>query len=415
MARRLELFSYLVMLLECWNDVVARRSGQVALWHPQVPEGLTFRDIDGMAAEVDASGPFVVAVGESPRFFPSLLAAWRAGKPAILVETKTSKIRPIPGGIPSGTALIKQTCGASGIERSLFFEAAQVFAEGQRNLGVVKGDRAIAAISLAHSYGFGCLALPLLLNGLTLDVVPGPLPMFMQASLDRAPEGGVFLPAVPAIWKSWSQTGVTRHPAIGLALSAGSPLSLELEQAIYQDGGLKVHNFYGTSETGAVAFDDSNEVRTRPDFVGRALPGVEVWVDEGERIMVGCDSRATGTDYPASSDEFGASVYRTFDQGAVTSAGVFVRRSIGEAINVAGRKVSPGRLRGMIEQLEGVRSATVGRGPSRDYERFEEIQVRLVVGADYDKRSLRERLREKVESWEMPRHWEFEIEQVRAD
>ena len=79
------------------------------------------------------------------------------------------------------------------------------------------------------------------------------MPMFMHHALDRG--GEVFLPGVPAIWKTWWQTGVVKHPAISLALSAGSPLSLELESAIHADCGLKVHNFYGTSETGAIAFD----------------------------------------------------------------------------------------------------------------------------------------------------------------
>ncbi len=396
------------MILDRWNGVVARSADGIALRHPQHPGGITFREIDRLSAGVDVSGKIVRAVGDSAGFFPSLLAAWKSGKPALLLENGTSTARPIPCKIPPGTVLIKQTCGASGIERSLFFSEAQVLAEGMRNidgLGLDPGRRGVAAISLAHSYGFGCLALPLVLGGIPVDAVAGPLPMMMDAALARG--GEVFLPGVPAIWKTWWQTGIAAHPAITLALSAGSPLSLDLEHSVFSENGLKIHNFYGTSETGAIAFDGSSETRKRQGFVGKPLPGITASTDRTGRILVSSESRAIGTDVPAWEGEFEGD-YLTLDQGEVSEAGVFVNRCIGRAINVAGRKVSPDRLRCILEKLPGVKLATVERGFSRDYERFEEIRVRLRMEGEFDKKALREELRQKVESWEMPRSWEFE-------
>lgn len=397
------------MLLERWNRIVTERGEEVALWHPERVSGWSFREIDRMSHDTDTTGEHVVAVGEFADFFPSVIAAWRAGKPVLLLENGTSVVRAVRSEIPAGTVLIKQTCGASGIERSLFFSAAQVLAEGMRNvegLGLRRDRRGVAAISLAHSYGFGCLALPFLLEGIPLEVVAGPLPMMMDAAL--AKEGEVFLPGVPAIWKTWWQTGVSAHPSIGLALSAGSPLSLELENALFSENGLKVRNFYGTSETGAIAFDDSHDPRTRQSYVGSPLYGAEVSTDKSGRILVSSDSRAMGTDVPAWEGEFDGA-YLTLDQGEVSEAGVYVNRCIGRAINVAGRKVSPDRLRKILETLPGVKLADVERGFSRDFERFEEIRVRLRMEGGFDKKALREQLRQKVESWEMPRIWEFEV------
>lgn len=396
------------MLVDCWNEVVARSADGIALRHPKYPAGLTFREIGEMSREVDTSAEMLLAIGESELFFPTLLAAWRSGKPALLLENESSIPRPIHCEIPPKTALIKQTCGASGIERSLFFSQEQVYAEGMRNingLGLNPERRGIAAISLAHSYGFGCLALPLLLAGIPVDAVAGPLPMMMDPALARG--GEVFLPGVPAIWKTWWQTGIAVHPAIGLALCAGSPLSLELENSVFTECGLKIHNFYGTSETGAIAFDHSIEPRKRQSYAGNPLPGAEVSTDKSGRILVTSDSRAMGTDVPAWEGEFDGA-YLTLDQGEASEAGVFVNRCIGRAINVAGRKVSPSRLRTILETLPGVKNAAVERGFSRDFERFEEIRVRLRMKGEFDKKSLRELLRQKVESWEMPRIWEFE-------
>lgn len=399
------------MPLDHWKEIVRKKGDLLALRHPACPEGLTFREIDHMAADLEISGETVIAIGESLDFLPAVIAAWRTGKPVILVENRSSKVRPIRCDIPAETILIKQACGASGIERSLFFSAEQVLAEGLRNvegLGLTPERRGVAAISLAHSYGFGCLALPLLLAGVPLEVVAGPLPMMIDGALNRG--GEVFLPGVPAIWKTWWQTGVAANPVITLALSAGSPLSLDLENSIRKDCELKVHNFYGTSETGAISFDAAQTPRKRLGYVGTALPGVEVFSGKNGRIEVKSASCALGTDFPATPDEFGGETYLTLDQGEVSEEGVFMNRCIGKAINVAGRKVSASRLRAILEALDGVESATVERGFSRDFERFEEIQVRLKLNVGIDKKDLREKLRQKVENWEMPRVWEFEEE-----
>jgi len=395
-------------LLGHWNELVARRAGEVALWHPERAEGVSFGEIDRRSRELDTGGDFIVACGESPDFFPSLLAAWRAGKPALLVETATSGVRPVHGPIPPGTSLIKQTCGASGIERSLFFTAEQVLAEARRNidgLGLHEGRRGLATISLAHSYGFGCLALPFLVGGIPLEIVYGPLPMFMHGALGKG--GEVFLPGVPAIWKTWWQTGLAADPAITLALSAGSPLSAELEAAIHADCGLKIHNFYGTSETGAIAFDGSDTPRTDTAFVGKSLPGVTVAAVAEGRLHASSDSCASGSDVPEHAGEFGGELYRTHDIGEVRDGKIFLHRCDGAAINVAGRKVSPARLRAVLEAIPGVLSAEVARGPSRDFERFEEIRVHARLAPDTDPKDVREHFRHATESWEMPRKWDF--------
>lgn len=396
------------MLLDRWNEVLSRKAADIAFRSPGNDTGTTFGEIDRLSATIDISGDFVPAIGSSVDFFPSLIAAWRARKPALLLETGKCAPRPIHCEIPPGTALIKQTCGASGISRSLFFGQDQVLAEGENNLanlGLHPDRPGLAAISLAHSYGFGCLALPLVLAGIPLEITAGAMPMFLQPGLDRHPQ--VFLPGVPAMWKTWHQTEITAHPAISLAISAGSPLSLDLEHSIHSETGLRIRNFYGTSETGAIAFDNSPSPRTRPDFVGKLLPAVSAKTDRSGRISVTTPARATGTDIEAWENEFASPTYLTLDQGEVSDSQVHLTRCIGSSINVAGRKVSPDRLESIITSLEGVSSARIKRGFSRDFERFEEIRAQITLLPGHDKKQIREQLRQRLESWEMPRQWEF--------
>jgi acyl-coenzyme A synthetase/AMP-(fatty) acid ligase len=170
---------------------------------------------------------------------------------------------------------------------------------------------------------------------------------------------------------------------------------------------LKVKNFYGTSETGAISFDASEAPRSAPGYVGKPLPGIKASRDASGRIVVESDSTAIATDAEAWPAEFGSGAYRTLDQGEVTQAGIFVSRCVGNAINVAGRKVSPTRLEAIFETLDGVLGVKVERSQSRDFERFEEIRVQLTVEKNFDKIAIREQFRQRIESWEMPRHWEF--------
>ena len=156
-----------------------------------------------------------------------------------------------------------------------------------------------------------------------------------------------------------------------------------------------------------MAFDDSDKPRPDAAFVGKALPGITVSADEKGRIHVSGDSRASGSDIPEWEGEFGGGLYRTHDIGAVRDREIFIHRCDGGAINVAGRKVSPARLRAILESIPGVLAAEVGSGPSLDFERFEEIRVRVDIAPGFDAKDVRERLRQATESWEMPRKWEF--------
>lgn len=404
------VYSHSVPLLDFWNELATHRAGDVALWHPRAPEGLRFGQIDRRSRELSVDGTHGIACGESLDFFPSIIAAWRARKPVVLVETEKCQVRPIRGAIPPDILLIKQTCGVSGVERSLFFTADQLMAEAQSNidgLGLHGERRGLAAISLAHSFGFGCLALPLLVGGIPLEIVPAPMPMFMYGALAKG--GPLFLPGVPAMWKTWWLTGLAADRAIDLAVSAGSPLSLELERGIHSECGLRVRNFYGTSETGAISLDRSKALRISAECVGTPLPGVDVTSDENGRILVSTLARAHGADLVFAEDEFGDGSYRTHDIGEIRDGEIFIQHCDGGAINVAGRKVSPAKLCSILEGIDGVLTAEVTCGTSRDFERFNEIRVHVCVTQHADPKQVREQFRQQIESWEMPRKWKFDM------
>ncbi len=400
------------MLYECWSEIVRERSGENALRHPDLPEGWTFGDLDRRARKVTLpASEFAIAYGDSLDYFPTILAAWKNNLPVLILESIHSIPMPIRCDIPNGTALIKQTCGAPGIERSLFFGEPQVLAEGRRNCQGLRLDpsiRGIAAISLTHSYGFGCLVLPLLLGGIPIDMLTSPLPVFVQQALGNSENNGeFFLPGVPALWKTWWLTKALHGPSIRLALSAGAPLSLDLENGIWNDTGIKLHNFYGATETGAIAFDRTSTPRTDASLIGEIMEGVDAITCDGDRIHIHTDAKAIGSDHLLHEKEFSESHYQMMDLGRVEAEHLYWHNHVGEAINVAGRKVSPEKIKRICLATPGILDATVRGTRSRDFERFEEVTVTLKLCPDHDLKQVKAAVYEQLESWEVPRHWDI--------
>ncbi len=376
---------------------------------PAVVDGartVSFGELAERAAAAPAADRPVVARTGGVDFFVDLLRAWRDGQAAIPVEREAPEpeLRRPP---PVGIALVKHTPGARGIPRGIFFRPEALVADADRlvaAMGLTTDTPNLAAISLAHSYGFSSIVLPLFLHGVPVHLAPVPFPRPVEAILDE--HGPVVVPAVPSIWRAWHRAGILRKDRIALAVSAGAPLSLDLERAVFESSGLKIHNFYGASECGGISFDDSETPRESADDVGRPLPGVEISFAVDGRLAVTSDAVAEGYDEPREDDRLGDGQYLTRDLGWLDEGGrIRLSGTLAGAINVSGRKVSPAKVEAALTGTGLVMRAKVFGTPSPDPERCEEISavVELRDGATLEK--VRLAAAGRLESWEMPRHW----------
>src|SRR5438046_3014773 len=128
-------------------------------------------------------------------------------------------------------------------------------------------------ISLAHSYGFSNLITPLLLRGIPLILAPAPLPEIVRQAAALTPN--LTLPAVPAMWRAWSDAQAIPGN-LRLAISAGAPLPIALEVEVFQESGIKLHNFYGSTECGGIAYDRSVLPRSDATIVGQPMENVQL-------------------------------------------------------------------------------------------------------------------------------------------
>ena len=396
------------MILERWKQVLKDGGDRPALlW-----DGgwMSFRQLDERARSQPAGAAVLVARGDPPELVVALLAGFLSGRPVQLVE-KDREPRTPACPVPDETCLIKQTVGGSGVRRCQFFNEAQMLADVDRLHGALElADRGVilASLSQSHSYGLTVGALQTLFHGVPMHWVANPFPSVMAEAMTAHKR--VFLPGVPAMWKAWLLGGLPMEK-VALAVSAGSPLTLDLEKRARESQGIKLHNLYGASECGAISYDGSEDVRSDPRDLGSALPGVICSTGARGCLQVVSDAVGLGYDQDLPEERFGDGAFQTWDRVDFWESRLLYGGSEGRGINVAGRKLSPIEIEKKI-QAGLSRSDVVVRVESRvsrDPERCEEIVAVLREGSDLVlDENFRRAASRNLAPWEVPRVWRQE-------
>jgi long-chain acyl-CoA synthetase len=390
------------MLYERWRLIASQRWGETALRDFASGRQWTFGElfVAGTARPL-GDGNFVQPQGQSAEFVLDVLASWRENKALCPLEPGQSRPDFPP---PVNCVHLKSTSATGGTARWVIFSGEQLAADADSivsTMGLRTEWPNLGVISLAHSYGFSNLVLPLLLHGIPLILAPGPLP----ETIRRATAAGepLTIAAVPAMWRAWFQAEAI-PPNVRLAISAGAPLPINLEQSVFSHLGLKIHNFLGSSECGGIAFDAQESPRTEGTFVGTPMCNVNLSLNADGCLRVRGPAVAESY-WPASSGILGNGVFQTSDLAELRDGKVFLHGRLGDQINVAGRKISPEIIERALVIHPGVRECVVFGAPSQDTERTETI-VAFVVG-EARERELKYFLLEKLPAWQVPRHWQF--------
>lgn len=396
------------MLYERWRQISAQDPARVALRDFGSGRSWTFAELFAAGERATADSPVVFPQGHSPEFLFQLLAAWRQEKPACPLEPGHSAATLETGGFNPGSmpsiVHLKITSATAGASRIVALTAEQLAADAE-NIVVTMGLRPdwpnLGVISLAHSYGFSNLVLPLLLHGVPLVLAPAPLPETVRRAAQSEP--AITLPAVPAMWRAWHEADAIPGN-VQLAISAGAPLPLKLEQDIFRSRNLKIHNFYGASECGGIAYDSSSAPRMDSALAGAPMRNVRLSVNDRDCLVV--ESRAVALTYwPAPSTTLAHGVFQSNDLAELADGQVFLRGRLGDLINVAGRKISPETVERALMENPKVRDCLVLGTTCPDAERTETIVA--IVAANATENELRQFLLEKLPAWQVPRRWHF--------
>jgi long-chain acyl-CoA synthetase len=395
----------LTMLYERWCQIAGRRPKDVALRDLSSGQKWTFAELLAAGQTHDCGeGKIAHPQGNSPEFIFSVLSAWRQGTMVSPLEAGQSPPRvSVP---PAHCVHLKTTSATTGAARYVAFTAEQLAADAE-NIVATMGLRPdwpnLGVILMAHSYGFSNLVLPLLLHGIPLILLPSPLPEVVRLATEGGSE--FTLAGVPALWRVWhNANAISRN--IRLAISAGAPLLLSLEKTVFVSTGVKIHNFYGSTECGGIAYDATDSPRNEDACVGSPMQNVNLSVNENGCLVVG--GRAVGETYwPTPTATLGRGRYETSDLADLKGGAVFLRGRASDSINVAGRKVSPMTIEHELIQHPAVGECMVFGVPDCQTERGDLIVACVVASSPVTGEALKHFLLERIPAWQLPRDWWF--------
>jgi acyl-coenzyme A synthetase/AMP-(fatty) acid ligase len=284
--------------------------------------------------------------------------------------------------------MVKLTSGSTGAPKGLEATAEQMVADGRQicaTMGIRPGDSNLATIPFGYSYGLGNLVMPLLLQGTRIVLASSTLPHGIAA--DAARHRPTILATVPPLLRALAASELPGGAlgSLRLVISAGSPLPPEVAQAFLARFGIRVHGFYGTSETGGIAYDRSGEPTLAGRGVGTPLEGVRLRF--GKRGVFTISSPAV----------LGSGRSTPGDRALLNAHGELVL--LGRAdrtVKVAGRRLDLAEVERAIRSLAGVRDAFACPLPGA------ETRLAAAVETDLAPKELLGMLRASLAPWKVP-------------
>ena len=268
--------------------------------------------------------------------------------------------------------MLKLTSGSTDLPKAAVATEHQLLNDGRHvveAMGIGPADVNLACIPLSHSYALGNIVLPLMWQGTAVALRQSFNPaQFVQ---DAATSGATVFPGVPFMFEHiQASADIDRLPsALRLLITAGARIDIGTVLWFRERLNRKIHSFYGSSETGGIAYDDSEDV---PELlhVGRPMPETTIEIRPHERASDGAgrlfvSGTAVCAGYADARGAGGVSAFcdggfltgdigRFDDQGRVVLTG-----RVSPLVNVAGRKVDPAEVERVLAGLRDVVDARV--------------------------------------------------------
>lgn len=277
--------------------------------------------------------------------------ARRVGARALYLDGEFHSLGKVPKVTARKICCLKITSGTGAQPKAIECRAEHLIADGQNVCGTMRikpGDLNLAVIPLGHSYGLGNLVMPLLVQGTAMVCAREYVPRQLIEWIARY--AVTVFPAVPALLRVLAALppGDEKLDSLRTVISAGAVLTPAVAQAFFKRYGRKIHNFYGSSETGAICYDRTGSASLTGRSVGKPFEGVSVTVKTG-RITV---------ESPAVATRGGR--WRLNDFGEWNGRGELVLLGrAGQGANIGGKKVHPLDVERVLRSLPGVTDAAV--------------------------------------------------------
>jgi long-chain acyl-CoA synthetase len=318
--------------------------------------------------------------------------------------------------------------GSTGRPKRLDRTHAQCVAEAESYLALGLGpeDRILAVVPLFHTWGMGACLFGMVVSGATLVILEDPHPFLLRRhrALELIENEGItVLPGVPFNYRLMAESPTDADlSSLRLAFTAGMAMPRETFEAFGERFGVLVRQLYGSTETGMIAANLSDDPVSSFESVGTAVRGVEIGIvdDDGQPLPDGETGEVTVTS-PSSTEGYGdlpelnAAAFRdgaffTGDLGRLDGDGMlFLEGRKKLLIELGGFKVDPIEVEAVIDAHPGVAESVV---VGVDTERAGEQRVKAVVvrEGECEEGELLAFCRERLANFKIPQTVEFREE-----
>ena len=315
------------------------------------------------------------------------------------------------------SVVLKLTSGSTDFPKAAIASETHLVNDGRHiieAMGIRATDVNFTCIPISHSYAIGNVVIPLIWQGTATVLRQSFNPaQFVQ---DVASSRSTVFPGVPFMFDRLKASAqIDRLPdCLRLLITAGARADIETVVWFRRELERKVHSFYGTSETGGISYDDTDDIAD-PLHVGHPMPETTVTVQKSApeassgRILVRGNAVSFGYAGHSSDDSeanFNGS-FLTGDLGLLDDHGRLVLTGRASTlVNVAGRKVDPSEVERTLLALPGIADARV-LGMPCDVRGQEVVAFVVRRDASLTTLAIRRRCAGALSPYKIPRRFVF--------
>src|SRR3990172_3299091 len=325
---------------------------------------------------------------------------------------------------PDEDALYLYSTGSTGrpkrVARS-HFNLTALADNHTQTVGLTDNDRILFTVPLAHTYGFG--------NFISAVKVGASIYVLQEFNRNKVAdlierESITLFPAVPFMLNVLAET-FTHKPrdfsSLKLVISAGAPLSRQTFFKFYERFGVYPRQLYGSTETGVISINLSEDIENTFDSVGLPVKNVEVKIfredgneaniNEVGEIAVKSPSMTKG--YYGLEEQtkrvFKNGFYFTEDLGKMDEKGyIYILGRKKLFINVAGNKVDPTEVENYLLTHPKIKEVVVMG--AKDKYGNELVKAVIVPKEEMDSKEIYAYCKDHVADFKLPRMVEFREE-----
>jgi acyl-CoA synthetase (AMP-forming)/AMP-acid ligase II len=331
----------------------------------------------------------------------------------VIEEPEPADRRPVPPPPPETAAFVLHTSGTTGTPKAVAYRQAPLAVRSRVNAGLCQlGPGAVYATAspLHHIAGLGNHAVALA-AGATIV----PVPRFsVDGWADLASLSVTHALTVPTMIELLLDADALALPSLRVMQYGASPIhpeTLRRTQAALPNVGLV--NIFGQTEGSPITCLTSEDHRRilsedRDELlesVGRAAPGVQVWIERPDAHGVGEVCARADHFFTTTSD----GVLHTGDLGRLDADGyLFLVGRQGDRIIRGGENIYPIEVEQVLEAHPDVREAAV---VGLDDRHWGEVVCAFIVATDPDgppsTEALRLHARDRLSGFKVPTEWTF--------